>query len=119
MQFRQRLEWSSQYLVAKIESAILKLKQNASSVKEAEVRFSISLAIGVFLISYLLCCCYVFLALKLNCSAFFQGILKSLECGNSFVGLSDEIKKKRPTFNEDFELRPWWTPMPDKNYLLG
>lgn len=83
VQFKQRLEQSSQYLVAKIESAILKLKQNAGSVQAAE------------------------------------GILKSLECGNSFVGLSDEIEMKPRTFNEDFELRPWWTPTPNKNYLLG
>lgn len=56
MQFKQQMEQSSQYLVAKIESAILKLKQNASAVQEAEVLFSISpisvLAIGAFLISY-------------------------------------------------------------------
>lgn len=56
MQFKQRMEQSNQYLVAKIESAILKLKQNSNSAQEAEVLFSISpisvLAIGAFLISY-------------------------------------------------------------------
>lgn len=56
VQFKQRMEQSNQYLVAKIESAILKLKQNSNSAQEAEVLFSISpisvLAIGAFLISY-------------------------------------------------------------------
>lgn len=83
VQFKQRLERSSQYLVAKIESAILKLKKGASSVQEVEGNF------------------------------------RKLECGKPFVALSDEIEMTPRTFNEDFELRPWWTPTPNKNYLLG
>ncbi|XP_027090776.1 N-terminal acetyltransferase B complex auxiliary subunit NAA25 isoform X1 [Coffea arabica] len=83
VQFKERLQRSSQYLVAKIEAPILQLKQNANSIQEEEC------------------------------------ILESLKNGNHFVELSNEIGNKLLTFNEDLQLRPWWTPTFDKNYLLG
>ncbi|XP_050218010.1 N-terminal acetyltransferase B complex auxiliary subunit NAA25 isoform X2 [Mercurialis annua] len=48
-----------------------------------------------------------------------EGILDSLDSGIYFVELSNEIRSKNLTFNEDFQTRPWWTPAPEKNYLLG
>lgn len=39
VQFKERLQRSSQYLVAKIEAPILQLKQNAYSIQEEEVIF--------------------------------------------------------------------------------
>lgn len=49
----------------------------------------------------------------------FQTVLENLKCGTHFLELSSEIGSKSLTFNEDMQLRPWWTPTYDKNYLLG
>ncbi|KAF2290270.1 hypothetical protein GH714_006936 [Hevea brasiliensis] len=83
VQFKEQLQRSNQYLVARVESPILQLKQRADSIEEEE------------------------------------GVLESLNCGIHFVELSNEITSKTLTFNEDFQSRPWWTPVPGKNYLLG
>ncbi|GER30478.1 tetratricopeptide repeat protein [Striga asiatica] len=83
VQFKERLQRSSQYLMAKIESPVLQLKQHSDKIDEEE------------------------------------RILESLEFGIHFVELSNEIRSKSLTFNEDLKLRPWWTPTYDKNYLLG
>ncbi|GMP89826.1 hypothetical protein CsSME_00041217 [Camellia sinensis var. sinensis] len=83
VQFKERLQRSNQYLVAKIEAPILQLKQNADKIEEEEC------------------------------------VLESLKYGVDFLELSSEIRSKSLTFNEDFQLRPWWTPTYDKNYLLG
>lgn len=83
VQFKERLQNSNQYLLARIESAILELKQNASNIDEEEC------------------------------------ILENLKYGVHFVELSNEIGLKSLTFNEDLESRPWWTPTPEGNYLLG
>ncbi|KAL7173086.1 hypothetical protein ACSBR2_032536 [Camellia fascicularis] len=83
VQFKERLQRSNQYLVAKIEAPILQLKQNADRIEEEEC------------------------------------VLESLKYGVDFLELSSEIRSKSLTFNEDFQLRPWWTPTYDKNYLLG
>ncbi|XP_009599785.1 N-terminal acetyltransferase B complex auxiliary subunit NAA25 isoform X2 [Nicotiana tomentosiformis] len=82
VQFKERLQQSSQYLMAKIETPILQLKQKANNIEEEE------------------------------------GILESLKHGVQFLELSDEIGSKSLTFNEELQLRPWWTPTCDKNYLL-
>ncbi|KAK9186420.1 hypothetical protein WN943_026786 [Citrus x changshan-huyou] len=83
VQFKERLQRSSQYLVARVESSILQLKQNADNIEEEE------------------------------------SVLENLKCGVDFLELSNEIGSKSVTFNEDWQSRPWWTPTPDKNYLLG
>lgn len=83
VQFKERLQRSNQYLVARVEASILQLKQKTDNIEEEE------------------------------------GILESLNCGIHFVELSNEIRSKNLTFNEDFQSRPWWTPFPEKNYLLG
>ncbi|KAH9662100.1 N-terminal acetyltransferase B complex auxiliary subunit NAA25 [Citrus sinensis] len=83
VQFKERLQRSSQYLVARVESSILQLKQNANNIEEEE------------------------------------SVLENLKCGVDFLELSNEIGSKSVTFNEDWQSRPWWTPTPDKNYLLG
>lgn len=83
VQFKERLQRSSQYLLAKIEAPILLLKQNADSIEKEE------------------------------------SVLENLKCGTHFLELSSEIGSKSLTFNEDMQLRPWWTPTYDKNYLLG
>ncbi|KAL9412617.1 hypothetical protein AB3S75_041291 [Citrus x aurantiifolia] len=83
VQFKERLQRSSQYLVARVESSILQLKQNADNIEEEE------------------------------------SVLENLKCGAHFLELSNEIGSKSVTFNEDWQSRPWWTPTPDKNYLLG
>ncbi|KAK6145231.1 hypothetical protein DH2020_022051 [Rehmannia glutinosa] len=83
VQFKERLQRSNQYLMAKIESPILQLKQHSDNIDEEEC------------------------------------ILESLRCGTQFIELSNEIRSKSLTFNEDLKLRPWWTPTSDKNYLLG
>lgn len=83
VQFKERLQRSSQYLVARVESSILQLKQNADNIEEEE------------------------------------SVLENLKCGVHFLELSNEIGSKSVTFNEDWQSRPWWTPTPDKNYLLG
>ncbi|EPS74417.1 hypothetical protein M569_00338, partial [Genlisea aurea] len=46
-------------------------------------------------------------------------VLENLSCGTHFVELSSQISGKSLTFNEELDLRPWWTPTPDRNYLLG
>ncbi|KAI3678545.1 hypothetical protein L6452_37841 [Arctium lappa] len=83
VQFKERLQRSSQYLTAKIEGSILHLKQKANSIEEAE------------------------------------SALESLNYGSDFLDVSNEIQAKKLTFNEDLQLRPWWTPSYDKNYLSG
>ncbi|XP_047252828.1 N-terminal acetyltransferase B complex auxiliary subunit NAA25 [Capsicum annuum] len=82
VQFKERLQQSSQYLMAKIEIPILQLKQKANNIEEVE------------------------------------GILECSKQGVQFLELSDEIGSKPLTFNEELQLRPWWTPTYDKNYLL-
>ncbi|CAI9301000.1 unnamed protein product [Lactuca saligna] len=83
VQFKERLQRSSQYLTAKIEGSILNLKRNANSIEEA------------------------------------VSVLESLNFGSDFLDVSNEIQSKKLTFNEDLQLRPWWTPSYDKNYLSG
>ncbi|KDP45753.1 hypothetical protein JCGZ_17360 [Jatropha curcas] len=83
VQFKEQLQRSNQYLVARVESSILQLKQKADNIEEEEV------------------------------------VLESLNSGIHFVELSNEIRSKTLSFNEDFQSRPWWTPVPEKNYLLG
>lgn len=39
VQFKERLQRSNQYLVARVESSILQLKQNADDIEEEEVAF--------------------------------------------------------------------------------
>lgn len=39
VQFKERLQRSSQYLMAKIEAPILQLKRNADNIEEEEVIF--------------------------------------------------------------------------------
>ncbi|KAM7256557.1 hypothetical protein ACFE04_012298 [Oxalis oulophora] len=82
VQFKERLQHSSQYLVSRVETSILQLKQNADNIEEEE------------------------------------GVLESMNCGTHFVELSNEIGSKSLTFNEDLQIRPWWAPTPEKNYLL-
>ncbi|KAJ8751296.1 hypothetical protein K2173_016478 [Erythroxylum novogranatense] len=48
-----------------------------------------------------------------------EAALENLKCGIHFVELSNEIGSKSLTVNEDLHSRPWWTPTPEKNYLLG
>ncbi|TXG74476.1 hypothetical protein EZV62_003055 [Acer yangbiense] len=83
VQFKERLQRSNQYLMARVESPILQLKQNADNIEEEE------------------------------------SVLESLKSGIHFLELSKEIGSKSLTFNEDWQSRPWWTPTPEKNYLLG
>lgn len=49
----------------------------------------------------------------------FQGVFDSLKCGTQVLELASDTLCKSLTFNEEFQLRPWWTPTPQKNYLLG
>ncbi|KAI7982572.1 N-terminal acetyltransferase B complex auxiliary subunit NAA25 [Camellia lanceoleosa] len=86
VQFKERLQRSNQYLVAKIEAPILQLKQNADKIEEEEV-----LPFLPFMPP----------TLASNALVIYVTTSKSL------------------TFNEDLQLRPWWTPTYDKNYLLG
>lgn len=83
VQFKERLQRSNQYLVARVETPILQLKQKADNIEEEEV------------------------------------VLENLNGGVHFVELSNEIRSKTLTFNEDFQSRPWWAPTTEKNYLLG
>ncbi|KAI9196072.1 hypothetical protein LWI28_020834 [Acer negundo] len=83
VQFKERLQRSNQYLMARVESPILQLKQSADNIEEEE------------------------------------RVLESLKSGIHFLELSKEIGSKSLTFNEDWRSRPWWTPTPEKNYLLG
>ncbi|KAI4368924.1 hypothetical protein MLD38_017425 [Melastoma candidum] len=46
-------------------------------------------------------------------------ILEKSRSGAVFIGLLNEMGSKSLTFNEDLETRPWWTPIPAKNYLSG
>ncbi|XP_019092748.1 PREDICTED: phagocyte signaling-impaired protein-like isoform X2 [Camelina sativa] len=48
-----------------------------------------------------------------------ERVLENLKSGFQLVELSDEIGSRTLRFNEDMETRPWWTPCPEKNYLLG
>lgn len=48
-----------------------------------------------------------------------QGVFESLKCGTQALELASDISCKSLTFNEDLQLRPWWTPTPYKNHLLG
>ncbi|KAL1348752.1 hypothetical protein HN51_024889 [Arachis hypogaea] len=82
VQFKERLQQSSQYFVARVDTSILQLKQNANNIDEEE------------------------------------GVLESMKCGVHFLDLSNKIESKSISFNEDLQLRPWWTPTSDKNYLL-
>ncbi|XP_071716967.1 N-terminal acetyltransferase B complex auxiliary subunit NAA25 isoform X2 [Rutidosis leptorrhynchoides] len=83
VQFKEKLQHSSQYLTSKVEESILQLKRKANSIEETEA------------------------------------VLESLNYGNEFLDVANEIQSKKLTFNEDLKLRPWWTPSYDKNYLLG
>ncbi|XP_074301820.1 N-terminal acetyltransferase B complex auxiliary subunit NAA25-like isoform X1 [Silene latifolia] len=82
VQFKERLQHSNQYLFARVESAILRLKEEANNMEEVE------------------------------------SIFEGLKCGTQVVELVSETSSDCLTFNEDLELRPWWTPIPEKNYLL-
>ncbi|XP_010257019.1 PREDICTED: phagocyte signaling-impaired protein isoform X2 [Nelumbo nucifera] len=46
-------------------------------------------------------------------------ILEGMNSGIQSLDLSNRDGCKSLTFNEDMQSRPWWTPTPDKNYLLG
>uniref|UniRef100_A0A2P2M6U4 Phagocyte signaling-impaired protein n=1 Tax=Rhizophora mucronata TaxID=61149 RepID=A0A2P2M6U4_RHIMU len=83
VQFKERLQRSNHYLLAKVEKSILQLKQKADNIEEEE------------------------------------GVLEDLNHGIHCVELTNEIGSKTLTFNEDLHSRPWWTPTPEKNYLLG
>ncbi|VVB16454.1 unnamed protein product [Arabis nemorensis] len=48
-----------------------------------------------------------------------ERILENLKSGVELVELSNEVGSKTLRFNEDMLTRPWWTPCPEKNYLLG
>uniref|UniRef100_A0A7C9ARA7 Phagocyte signaling-impaired protein n=1 Tax=Opuntia streptacantha TaxID=393608 RepID=A0A7C9ARA7_OPUST len=83
VQFKERLEHSNQYLIARLESAILRLKEKADSINEEEL------------------------------------VLKGLKSGTQVLELVSDTSCKSLTFNEDLQLRPWWTPTPIKNLLSG
>ncbi|KAI3987272.1 hypothetical protein MKX01_031756 [Papaver californicum] len=82
VQFRERLEHSHQYLMSKVESSVLKIKQKADNFDEV------------------------------------QSVLESSNCGIELLELCEE-RCKSLTFNDDTQSRPWWTPTPDCNHLLG
>ncbi|XP_058110429.1 N-terminal acetyltransferase B complex auxiliary subunit NAA25 isoform X2 [Magnolia sinica] len=82
VQFRERLQHSHQYLMARIEAPILQLKQKADNLEEIECIFG------------------------------------NLKHGIQVLELSSEEHLKSLMFNEDMQSRPWWSPAPDKNYLL-
>lgn len=48
-----------------------------------------------------------------------ERVLENLKSGVQLVELSNEMGSRTLRFNEDMETRPWWTPCPEKNYLLG
>ncbi|OVA02810.1 Multicopper oxidase [Macleaya cordata] len=83
VQFKDQLQHSHQYLMARLESPILQLKQKANNIEEVEC------------------------------------VLDSLNSGIQLLELSSEESCKSLTFNDDMQSRPWWTPTPDINYLLG
>lgn len=41
VQFKERLQSSNQYIIARIEASILKLKQNAGNLADEEVQLSL------------------------------------------------------------------------------
>ncbi|KAK6927150.1 N-acetyltransferase B complex, non-catalytic subunit [Dillenia turbinata] len=47
-----------------------------------------------------------------------ESILENMNYGVGIVELATDIGCTRLTFNEDLQLRPWWTPTSDKHYLL-
>ena len=49
MQFKERLKQSSQYLVARVEASILRVKQNADNIEEEEVIHDSHFGIGDYL----------------------------------------------------------------------
>ena len=93
--------------MAKIELPILQIKQNSNNIDEEEVTVVCFCAFPILV--------YMIIQVKF----IFQSTLESLGYGTHFIDLSNEIGSKSLTFNEDFNLRPWWTPTYDKNYLLG
>ncbi|KAF8102516.1 hypothetical protein N665_0198s0216 [Sinapis alba] len=48
-----------------------------------------------------------------------ERVLENLKSGAQLVELSNEMGSRTLRFNEDMQTRPWWTPCPEKNYLLG
>ncbi|RID41255.1 hypothetical protein BRARA_J01229 [Brassica rapa] len=48
-----------------------------------------------------------------------ERVLENLKSGVQLVELSNEMGSRTLRFNEDMQTRPWWTPCPEKNYLLG
>ncbi|KAL4189567.1 hypothetical protein AMTRI_Chr08g207790 [Amborella trichopoda] len=48
-----------------------------------------------------------------------KSILQNMNSGAQLLDLVNEKCKKPLTFNEDLQSRPWWSPFPDENYLLG
>ncbi|XP_021720964.1 N-terminal acetyltransferase B complex auxiliary subunit NAA25-like isoform X1 [Chenopodium quinoa] len=83
VRFKERLQHSNQYLIARLESSILKLKEKANNIEEEE------------------------------------GVFESLKCGTQALELASDTLCQSLTFNEELQLRPWWTPTPKKDYLLG
>ncbi|KAL8128991.1 hypothetical protein V2J09_018146, partial [Rumex salicifolius] len=83
VQFKERLQHSSQYLVAKVESSLLQLKEKAHNLEEEE------------------------------------SVFESLNHGAQILERTSEAVCRSMMFNEDLQTRPWWTPTPCKNYLLG
>lgn len=45
--------------------------------------------------------------------------LEGLKSGTQVLELASETSCKSLTFNEELQLRPWWTPTPKKNLLFG
>ncbi|KAK6935668.1 N-acetyltransferase B complex, non-catalytic subunit [Dillenia turbinata] len=82
VRFKERLQHSCQYLMARIEAPILQLKQNADNIEESEC------------------------------------ILENTNHGVVIVELATSVGGTHLTFSEDLQLRPWWTPTSNKNYLL-
>ncbi|OVA18795.1 N-acetyltransferase B complex [Macleaya cordata] len=48
-----------------------------------------------------------------------ERFLDSLNSGIHSLELSSEESCKSLTFNDELESRPWWTPIPEINYLVG
>ncbi|KAJ0266795.1 N-terminal acetyltransferase B complex auxiliary subunit NAA25 [Hirschfeldia incana] len=48
-----------------------------------------------------------------------ERVLENMKSGVQLVELSNEMGSRTLRFNEDMQTRPWWTPCPEKNYLLG
>lgn len=113
------MQRSSQYLMVKIELPILQLKQNSNNINEEEVTIFCSCALQVEHRLSNLTLAALLPTRNTSEPSLTQCILENLRCGTHFIELSNEIKSKTLTFNEDLKLRPWWTPAQDKNYLLG